>query len=94
MKTIVAFLLSFFSLFFQSQETFKDITRNLKTDNALLDTTYRKNSGDTVSLRKLLTLSEKNRNGTAQSFFLNKLGVFYRDKSAANRAFYGMGARR
>ena len=87
MKTIVAFLLSFFSLFFQSQETFKDITRNLKTDNALLDTTYRKISGDTVSLRKLLTLSEKNRNGTAQSFFLNKLGVFYRDKSKYSDAF-------
>ena len=87
MKPIVTFFISFFSLFFQSQETFKDITRNLKTDNALLDTTYRKISGDTVSLRKLLTLSEKNRNGTAQSFFLNKLGVFYRDKSKYSDAF-------
>ncbi|WP_447950949.1 tetratricopeptide repeat-containing sensor histidine kinase [Chryseobacterium koreense] len=70
-----------------SQQNIVNITANLKADNAFLDSTYQKISGDTISLQRFLSLSQKNKNKTAESFFLNKLGVFYRNKSNYSRAF-------
>ncbi|MBW8359066.1 MAG: tetratricopeptide repeat protein [Weeksellaceae bacterium] len=52
-----------------------------KVDNAILDSTYRQISYDTLSLRKFLSLSREHGNSTAEIFFLNKFGIFYRDKS-------------
>lgn len=87
MRTLAMIITFLISAQIPSQQIQKDITANLKADNALLDSTYQKISEDTLSLEKFLLLSKKNKNATAESFFLNKLGVFYRNKSNYSKSF-------
>lgn len=70
----------------KSQESYEKILKLNNPSNALIDSTYQEIQQDTVALRKLLSQSNYYHNPNIKCFALNKLGVFYRDKSKYKKA--------
>ena len=69
MKNFCLALFLILPYFFSGQENPKDITADLKVDNAILDTTYRAIFYDTVALKNNLRLSEKKITKRRNHFF-------------------------
>ena len=70
----------------KSQESYEKILKLNNPSIALIDSTYQEIQQDTVALRKLLSQSNYYHNPNIKCFALNKLGVFYRDKSKYKKA--------